>query len=137
MIKYKNKKNILQIFILISIIIVLIGYFRCNKNIKKYDIFSKNYNFTKYEFLDNYLNGWGISHLILYFLLTFIYPDEWIFILMIGILWEFIEEFFSQLDLKYCFKKNYEYWYSRYEDIIMNSLGIGTALIIKKIYLNR
>lgn len=50
---------------------------------------------------------------------------------MIGVLWEFIEDFFSQLDLKYCVGKDYKYWYSRYEDIIMNSLGIAFALIIK------
>jgi|UniRef100_A0A6C0JPP1 hypothetical protein len=126
------KKNILAIFILVAIIIILIGYLNCNKTANDYNIFSKNYNFTKYKLLDNYLNGWELAHFILYGILTYIYPKEWFFIFMIGILWEFIEEFFSQLDLKYCFHKNYEYWYSRYEDIIMNSLGIGTALIIKK-----
>lgn len=126
------KKNILAIFILIAIIIILIGYLKCNIKTNNFDILSKNYNFTNYKLLDNYLNGWELAHFILYGILTYIYPKEWFFIFMIGILWEFIEEFFSQLDLKYCFKKNYEYWYSRYEDIIMNSLGIGTALIIKK-----
>jgi hypothetical protein len=72
-----------------------------------------------------------LAHFVLYGILTYIYPKEWFFIFMIGVLWEFIEDFFSQLDLKYCVGKDYKYWYSRYEDIIMNSLGIAFALIIK------
>ena len=128
------KKNILVIFISIAIIIILFGYLKCNKRANDFDILNKNYNFTKYSFLDNYLNGWKFAHFLLYGILTYIYPKEWFFIFMIGVLWEFIEEFFSQLDLKYCFDKDYKYWYSSYEDIIMNSLGISTALIIKNLF---
>ncbi len=52
---------------------------------------TKNYNFTNYPFLNEYFDGWGISHFILYAVMVYNFPKNWLFIHMIGIIWEFIE----------------------------------------------
>ncbi len=139
-----NQLEILYILIAIIIIIFTIGYYYiCNSNnieFNNYDILSKNYNNTNIKILDNYLEGWGLSHLILYFILTYIYPSEWLFLLICGIIWEIIEYVISLYHKKInkfyiCsnYNENNDYWYAQYEDIIMNILGIILALLIRKI----
>jgi hypothetical protein len=118
------------------------GYYKCNKKNDfyiKYDILSKNYNFTNNKILDNYLDGLALSHLILYFILAYIYPSEWIFLIIIGILWELIEYILSVKYLNYeCpldgdNEKYNTWWYSQYEDVIMNMLGIASAFLLLKL----
>ena len=102
----------------------------------QYNIFDKKYNFTNYKFLDNYLDGWGISHFVLYGIMTFIYPKYWLFIFIIGILWELFEYYLEHNLILNCYVLNdsnikQKYWYARYQDIIMNTLGILVALLLK------
>ena len=141
MIIYNNERVIiLAILIPIMIFICILGFYKCikhNKHYIKYDILSKNYNFTSIKILDNYLNGWGISHFILYFILAYIYPSEWIFILVCSILWEILEYILSFSVFNYECKYNNtdvkynNWWYAQYEDIVMNILGISLALLIR------
>lgn len=125
-------------FITISIIIYFNSLVHCKTTkYKQYDILSKNYNPTNYKFLDNYLDGWGISHFILYGVITYIYPKYWLFIFMIGVLWELFEYFLENNPKLNCYVLDdntikQKYWYARYQDVIMNLLGILTALIIKR-----
>lgn len=134
-----NQIIILYILITICIFIVINGYYKCKKNnvfFIKYDILSKNYNFTNIKLLNNYLNGWALSHFMLFFILTYIYPSEWKFLIIAGIIWEIIEYALSMKNFNYiCNNKNkyYNFWYAQYEDIIMNILGIITAFTILKI----
>jgi len=133
-----KKVYILLIFIIIAILIFLFSFIKCKKIIDiKYDIFTKNYNFTNYPFLNEYLDGWGISHFILYAVMVYIFPKEWLFILLIGIIWEFIEVLLSYNIIFNCYLLNYgrkkytKWWYGRYQDIIMNILGIVFGLCLK------
>ena len=141
MIIYNNERVIiLAILIPIMLFIFIKGFYKCKKNNEfyiKYDILSKNYNFTSLKIFDNYLDGWAISHFILYFILAYIYPSEWIFILLCGILWEILEYIFSFPFFNYDCKYNNtdvkynNWWYAQYEDIVMNILGISLALLIR------
>ena len=136
-----NPIIILYILITICILIFINGYYKCKKKnefYNKYDILSKNYNFTNIKSLNNYLDGWAFSHFTLFFILTYIYPSEWKFLIIAGIIWEIIEYILSMEIFNYnCNDKNgYKYrnfWYAQYEDIIMNFLGMITALTILKI----
>lgn len=134
-----NQIIILYILITICIFIVINGYYKNNAFYIKYDILSKNYNFTNIKLLNNYLDGWALSHFMLFFILTYIYPSEWKFLIIVGIIWEIIEYILSIKKYHHIFNYIYNYkydavfWYARYEDIIMNILGIITAFTILKI----
>lgn len=80
--------------------------------------------------LSNFLDGWGISHLLFYMALTYVYPHEWMFISVIGVLWEVLEHTVKDKPF-YLSKCNYKletnrggWWYGRWEDIVMNSIGV-------------
>lgn len=133
--------DILKNFCIIGLIVLILSYFKC-KNIisNKYDILTKSYNFTNYKFLNEYVDGWGLSHLLLYGIMTFIYPNQWHFIFLIGVVWEIIEIILSYIPIFKCYLLNYgrgqvtEWWYARFEDIIMNWLGIIIGYYLKTIF---
>tara|TARA_B110000003_G_C16654392_1_gene535743 strand:- start:8345 stop:8761 length:417 start_codon:yes stop_codon:yes gene_type:complete len=136
-----EKVYILLLFINIAIFILLFSFVKCKKILDiKYDILTKSYNYTNYSFLNEYLDGWGISHFILYAVMVYIFPKNWLFILMIGIIWEFIEVLLSYYSILNCYLLNYgrnkytKWWYGRYQDIIMNIFGIIFGLYLKKYF---
>jgi len=142
MILNNNRIKILLILIPFVIYIFFNGYVKCkekNDFYIKYDILSKNYNFTNIKILDNYLDGWALSHLILYFILGYFYPSEWLFLIIIGILCEVIEYILSFKYFNYDCQlggddeKYNTWWYAQYEDVIMNMFGIGLALLLLKL----
>jgi hypothetical protein len=133
--------DILKIFCIIGLIVLILSYFKCKKIISdKYDILTKSYNFTNYKFLNEYVDGWGLSHLLLYGIMTFIYPNQWHFIFLIGVVWEIIEIILSYIPIFKCYLLNYgrgqvtEWWYARFEDIFMNWLGIIIGYYLKTIF---
>lgn len=103
-------------------IILIYGFIRC-----KY--LNNDFNQTKIIY---YLDYWGLYHILLFFIMTIIFPKQYMFLFLLGIIWEFGEGFlnlyFSYLNIK-CYKK---WWYFQYIDILYNSIGI----ILAKILLN-
>ena len=83
---------------------------------------------------------WSLSHIILYFFLVYLYPEEWSFIFILGVIWELIEywmggfnpknisNFFGGCNLDASDKT---WWYGKISDIVANSIGIILALKIK------
>ena len=71
-------------------------------------------------------NLWCLMHIILYTILGYLSPKYWWFLLGIGLLFEFLELYFSQ------FSRFIESNIST--DIIFNSIGILLGLILYKIY---
>jgi len=143
--------KILSIFgmIIISIIIYYIFYIS-----KFYDKISNDILLNKFNlFIYDY---WAISHIILFFIVTYLFPNRYIFITICGIVWELIEHsiryilnylyiknklnnyYHSKLE-KYVkkkqkkFNKQKNWWYGRYEDILYNAIGTILALIVKNI----
>tara|TARA_B100001142_G_C14232139_1_gene615833 strand:+ start:427 stop:891 length:465 start_codon:yes stop_codon:yes gene_type:complete len=143
--------KILSIFgmIIISIIIYYIFYIS-----KFYDKISNDILLNKFNLL--IYDYWAISHIILFFIVTYLFPNRYIFITICGIVWELIEHsiryilnylyitnqlnnyYHSKLD-KYVkkkqkkFNKQENWWYGRYEDILYNAIGTILALIVKNI----
>ena len=99
----------------------------------------------------NNINGWSITHFIVFTLAGY-YGHKHIFLLMlIGILWELTEILlsfitkisFADINIKMLLKnkrkidnnsKNFNWWYGRYEDIIVNFIGLMTGkYLLRKI----
>ena len=88
---------------------------------------------------NRFLDGWGIAHFLFYGMLGYLYPSRWLFITICGVAWELIETVFKDHPF-YLSKCNYStdskqageagWWYGRWEDIIMNTMGmvLGIAL---------
>jgi len=148
---FKDYIKILSIFIMVIISIIMYYVFYISKFYDKIgnDILANKFNHIIYDY-------WGISHIILFFIVTYLFPNRYIFITICGILWELIEHitryivnyiyiknllnnyYHTKLD-NYLKKKKKKYmtsdnwWYGRPEDILYNLIGTILALIIKNI----
>ena len=83
------------------------------------------------EFLKNKigiysLNGWSISHLLLYIVLGYLAPDYWKELILIGVLFE-IYEYFLEFIMKYKYVTS-----KLISDSIINSLGVLIGVLIAK-----
>jgi len=115
--------------------IVAYGTLRC-KTSKFTDPLTKSFFGEPY---DKYLDGWGITHFLLFCLLAYLFSDKLIYIFLLGVAWELIE--FSVKDkpfylskCKYTLRTNKGtgWWYGRWQDIVMNSLGMLTGYMLRK-----
>ena len=109
-------KEILIIFSFIILSVFIYGFIK--NNYLSFDILEQKifWNF----------NYWGLSHIISFFILTLIYPNYWIFLFIMGILWEIFEYFLQEIYKKYFD----DYWYAQYIDLLYNGIGILLAKII-------
>lgn len=81
-------------------ITVILRYYYDNKEYFDIDFLSFNKQNSQI------FNGWALSHLILYTILGYYYPDEYLFIFIVGLLWEIYEFSYSYLDIcKYIYRK--------------------------------
>ena len=100
---------------------------------------------------DKFLDGWGVSHLVFYGVLAYMYPS-WptlAFIALIGIAWEVIESLakdrpFYLSECKYSINTDHAagagaagWWYGRWQDIVMNSLGMVIGLALRHVVVDR
>jgi hypothetical protein len=119
------------IFVLLLTVVFIVGYgtYRCSTK----DFVDPITKSLLNKPFDTYTDGWAFLHFACYGLLAYFYParNQLLFIGGIGIAWEIIETIFK--DHPFYFKKcKYQlttdkatgWWYGRYEDIIMNSLGM-------------
>jgi hypothetical protein len=123
--------------LLCVLLIVAYGTFRC-KTTDFVDPLTKS--FFKGE-LSNYLDGWGISHFLFFAFLGYKFnkPKYILFSFVLGVIWEIIEYFskdkpFYISECKYDMTtdKGQGWWYGRYQDVIMNSLGLYVGYIVSK-----
>lgn len=113
--------------LLIALMIVAYGTFRCKTSDFKDPLTRSMFGHPWNKFLD----GWGITHLLFYMALARYYPSQWLFIWLMGAAWEVIEVIFKDHPF-YISKCNYNlqtadgegWWYGRWQDIVMNSIGI-------------
>lgn len=93
------------------------------------------------------LSGWPLSHFGLFAVLGFIYPESWLFMTVMGILWEIIEHIISIFapgpehrpsalnQEKDDETTEYKHWMKgRSEDILFNSAGIITGIGCRALY---
>jgi len=82
------------------------------------------------KYFGNFLNGWTITHFIFFMYLGYYYPKCEKNVLILGIVWEFLEwsigELFPILFPKLAFNIDpfwTSWYYGKIEDIIMNYIG--------------
>jgi len=88
---------------------------------------------------NRFLDGWGIAHFIFYGMLGYLFPSHWVFITVLGVMWELVEMMFKEHPF-YLSKCSYDtdaskkegWWYGRWEDIIMNSLGLSLGIMLSR-----
>ena len=124
--KYNDKINIIIIGILTAGFIILYSKFKC--------IYPNYIDILTYKYLYIY-DGWNITHIVLYAILTYLYPKEIYIILLIGIVWEIIEHFLTIYKIKNytfgCKNRNHDLVFvNRFKDIICNCIGITLGYII-------
>jgi hypothetical protein len=83
-------------------------------------------------------DGWAVIHIMFYFIMGFVYPDQHMTILVIGIAWEFIETYFGQREFiiksrKFKMSTSHGenetdpsseiFWYGRITDVVYNTIG--------------
>jgi|LakMenE18May11ns_1017448.scaffolds.fasta_scaffold9473562_1 hypothetical protein len=133
----ENIISFYKLMLIVSVVAILILIYgtvrRCYLNID--DPLMKTLFNEKYK---NYLDGWGLSHVIFYALLTQLYPQYWLSISIIGILWE-ITEHILRTNIVYMYKCHLnpdtnvdEWWYGRWQDIVMNTIGQILGFSFKK-----
>lgn len=123
--------QILMICLLCVICIVAYGTFRC-KQPNFQDPFTKSMLPAPWS---NFLDGWGILHVFFFMGLAYAYPRHLLFIFVAGVVWELVEFILKDRPF-YISKCNVApvidtngvqkvWWYGRWEDIVMNSIGIA------------
>jgi hypothetical protein len=128
--------QIIVIGLLCMLSIILYGTYRC-KNTEFKDPFTQSFVPPPW---DKFLDGWGILHFLFYMILAYFYPTHLLLIFMMGVGWEILESYFYDHPF-YLSKCNYNlstdgvagWWYGRWQDIVMNSLGIIVGYYLAKL----
>mgnify|MGYP001235578791 FL=1 len=126
-----NYIYILVICVLYMTICLLYGKYRCNhKNFK--DPFQ-----TKLGIWD--LDGWSMLHVTEFVILGFLFPKYFLFIILLGIIWECME-FYVEYTKSDIFKGyghcttdegNQVWWYGKISDLFCNLVGFGIGYSIR------
>jgi hypothetical protein len=94
--------------------------------------------------LDKYLDGWGILHFFFFLFFGYFYPSKLVFAWVLGLIWELVEYAFKDRPF-YISDCQYEidtdhgvgWWYGRWQDIVMNSLGLLSGYALRLYMDNR
>lgn len=122
-----NLKIVLINFV-VSFMIAVYGTYRC-----KTTSYQDPYTFCLVGKgpLCNFLDGWGVMHFIYFMLLGYSFPHNLPTVFWMGVLWEAIESYsrdhpFYLSECKYSIgtDKQSGWWYGRWEDVVMNTLGM-------------
>lgn len=124
------------VFYIISIIVILsiIAYGKILKQHKKADILEKK--ICNADFCD----GWTISHVLLYLLFGYFFPDRHLLFLILSIGWELFETYLGTHKLMIGGKRfvliggtddegnlsgedDDNFWYGRISDVAFNAIG--------------
>jgi hypothetical protein len=79
---------------------------------------------------NRFVDGWGLIHFWFYAMVAYFFPACWKEITFFGILWEVLEMMFKEhpFYLAKCDAQIEQqkggWWYGRWEDIVMNTLGV-------------
>lgn len=85
------------------------------------------------------LDGWAVTHFLFFMFLGWCFPSEWVFLFVLGVLWEVLETFAKDhpFYLTQCASTNNHnhnqtgWWYGRWEDIVYNGMGLAAGIYLK------
>jgi len=136
-----NHIKIVFINFTVAFVIVVYGTFRCNKTSFK-DPLTGCVSSDKQ--LCKFVDGWGILHFFYFVLLGYVFPHNLTTIFVMGVLWEIIESYsadhpFYLSKCKYTITTDDEkgWWYGRWQDIVMNTLGMFCGYYLAHAYSNK
>lgn len=133
---YKYQLKYLVISTVICVLLIIsYGTYRCrNTNFKD----PLTNSIAGDSGLNKYLDGWGILHFWFYAMLMYKCPNLWGLIIIFGIIWEIVEMRFEdkpfylmECDVNLS-DDGVGWWYGRWQDIVMNSLGMITGALLLK-----
>ncbi len=126
------------LFIIVCIsFIVLYGIWRC-----MYPKYTDPFTQTLIggPSMSKFTDGWGIFHFIFFGLITYAFPQYIVHTFIFGIIWEIIESlskskpFYTPICNTLIDTDQVQgWWYGRWQDIVMNTLGQAFGLFLNKI----
>nr|WRJ70042.1 hypothetical protein TetV2_00597 [Oceanusvirus sp.] len=123
-------------FLVTAFVIIQYGTFRCKSGFRDplmYSLFGPP--------LDKYTDGWAASHFIFYGVLAYVFPEprDLALVWIVGVVWELIEMHFRDhpFYLSDCSKGatvegKEGWWYGRWEDIVVNTMGMIVGYGIRR-----
>ena len=147
----KMKKDLQYLYLtLISLAVIIILYYIILKKIYKDKLVDNeplNKKIITMPLLGkNCCSWWPVSHYISFFIFSYIWPQYWHHLFMLGVAWECVEwllkYMMTPLGQELKFKRTrlengsveYEQWWSSSnKDIIFNSAGIMSGLLLNKL----
>ena len=132
----KRNKSLLLLFLSIIVIIILYGKFRC--------VYTNYVDPLEID-VDFHIDGWSISHYVLFTIVGYNFPKSFFFAMFMGVLWEIIEHMIGAFKpsilngITNCNRKSTKesssdtagyWWYGKKEDIVVNFLGFITGHFI-------
>lgn len=128
---FSKTTSAMKLAALLAFVVVAIGiygYLRCRR--KFIDPLS-----TKLHVWD--LDGWSVTHFVLFTVVGYLFRGWQLGIVafLLGVLWELVEHWMGRrrpswlggwgdCDAKEFEKQNANWWFGRYSDILMNTMGI-------------
>jgi hypothetical protein len=136
-----------HILIFIVGVIVIYGFWVRNKVAKTGDFENSDILMKKFANCEG-CDLWAVSHLLLYALLGYMFPQHLFLLMIIGVIWEFIEDYLGTLKLDFmgygrmaevlgAVDKNGEsvWWFGRVTDIAFNMIGLISGYEIARLKL--
>ena len=124
---------------LVIISIAIYGKYRCKYINSHTDILAGGI-FKKSSKLD--IDGWSVTHFAFHFILAVMDSGIFLFAIIGGILWELFEGYVGLykpkiiMNIGFCKNKDDKYkvwWYGKYSDIVMNTLGFVSGVMVTKL----
>lgn len=130
--------QILFVFFIVILVIKAYGILLCMSNLEKDPLEIKPIIWD--------IDGWSMTHFVLFLFLGYLFPGNFLFVLILGSLWELLEYWVGKNNKKIMNgvicnlqKLNQEeWWYAKISDLFINLLGyvigayIATNLINQK-----
>lgn len=123
-----EQMHILLIGLVTSFLIIAHGTYLCR---------NPDFHSTLHDpILGTMIDGWEITHFVLYAVLTYIWPRQALFIFVMGVIWETLECVFRHhpVFLMKCKDPNIRdtFWYERWSDILVNALGVTAGYFLAR-----
>ena len=140
--KIKNWKCTLPILIMLGVGVLCVMYFvvlriACRKKAFQYcDIL----NFRIFPWGKECCSAWPLSHFVMFMILGFFFPDCWLTLFIMGLLWEGWEFISGTFQKKHYVKNDgkmqytEKWWQANIYDIFFNGAGILVGYVARKLF---
>lgn len=152
----QNCTGAIVILVVIASLIVLryVYLLKTNQNSERKLIHNDIMNRIVVDLSGQRLSWWRISHFLMYFVLGFLFPQCWLFLVVIGFFWELFEfavQFFAYQDRHRIDNRDNDasyrqqqtaapaidydtvWWTGSFQDIVYNLLGLFAGVMLARL----